>query len=158
MSWGCAYGLGLGRSESDYWQLGVGFTYYYGEIEMRLPTAFDPIAVGEVDNFAFDFTADVGAATIASTNWTCALAPYQTATDPTPQARILSASAQTLMQVRSPLDGSLQTMTGLFSVASVGGMPASAIGGTYVLEATADLSDGRVLKFSSTVQCAPSAG
>jgi len=62
---------------------------------MRLGMAFDPIESGEVDNFAFDFTADVGAATIASTNWTCALAPYQTATDPTPQARILSASAQT---------------------------------------------------------------
>ena len=75
---------------------------------MRLAMAFDPIEAGEVDNFAFDFTADVGAATIASTNWTCALAPYQTATDPTPQARILSASAQTLIQVRSPLDGSLQ--------------------------------------------------
>jgi hypothetical protein len=120
---------------------------------MRLAMAFDPIEAGEVDNFAFDFTADVGAATIASTNWTCALAPYQTVTDPTPQARILSASAQTLIQVRSPLDGSLQNLTGFFSVASVGGMPASAVGGTYVLEATADLTDGRVLKLNSTVQC-----
>ena len=27
---------------------------------MRLPMPFDPIEVGEVDNFAFDFTADVG--------------------------------------------------------------------------------------------------
>jgi hypothetical protein len=123
---------------------------------MRLAMAFDPIEVGEVDNFAFDFTADVGAASIASTNWTCSLASYQTATDPAPQARILSARAQTLLQVRSPLDGSLQTMTGFFSVASVGGMPASAIGGTYILEATADLTDGRVLKLNSTVQCAPS--
>ena len=121
---------------------------------MRLAMAFDPIESGEVDNFAFDFTADVGAATIASTNWTCALAPYQTVTDPTPQARILSASAQTLIQVRSPLDGSLQNITGFFSVASVGGMPVSAIGGTYILEATADLTDGRVLKLNSTVQCA----
>ena len=48
-----------------------------------------------------------------------------------------------MIQLRSPLDGSLQTRTGFFSVASVGGMPASAIGGTYILEATADLSDGR---------------
>jgi hypothetical protein len=120
---------------------------------MRLAMAFDPIEAGEVDNFAFDFTADVGAATIASTNWTCALAPYQTVADPAPQTRILSASAQTLIQVRSPLDGSLQNITGFFSVASVGGMPASAIGGTYILEATADLTDGRVLKLNSTVQC-----
>jgi hypothetical protein len=120
---------------------------------MRLAMAFDPIEAGEVDNFAFDFTADVGAATIASTSWTCALAAYQTATDPTPQARILSTSAQTLIQVRSPLDGSVQNITGFFSVASVGGMPVSAIGGTYILEATADLTDGRLLKLNSTVQC-----
>jgi len=33
-------------------------------------------------------------------------------------------------------------------------MPVSAIGGTYVLEATANLSDGRVLKLNSTVLCA----
>jgi hypothetical protein len=125
---------------------------------MRLPMAFDPIEVGEIDNFAFDFTADVGGSTIAFTNWTCALAPYQTATDPTPQSRILSASTQTMIQIRSPLDGSLQTMTGFFSVASVGGMPASAVGGTYVLEATANLSDGRVLKLNSTVLCAEPAG
>lgn len=123
---------------------------------MRLPAAFDPIEANEIDNFAFDFTADMGAATMLSTSWTCTLAPYQTAIDPTAQARILSASAQTLIQLRSPLDGSLQTRTGFFSVASVGGMPASAIGGTYVLEATANLSDGRVLKLNSTVLCAPS--
>jgi hypothetical protein len=122
---------------------------------MRLPTAFDPIEVNEVDNFAFDFTADVGAATILSTSWTCTLAPYQTAIDATPQTRILAASAQTLIQLRSPLDGSLESRTGFFSVALVGGMPGSAIGGTYVLEATANLSDGRVLKLNSTVLCAP---
>ena len=125
---------------------------------MRLPMAFDPLEVGEIDNFAFDFTADVGAATTAATNWICALAPFQTATDPTPQSRILSASAQTMIQVRSPLDGSLQTLTGSFSVASVGGMPVSAVGGIYILEASVNLSDGRVLKLSSTVLCAPSAG
>jgi hypothetical protein len=120
--------------------------------------AFDPIEVGEIDNFAFDFTADVGAATIAATSWSCALAAFQTATDPTPQSKILSASAQTMIQVRSPLDGSLQTLTGSFSVASVGGMPISAVGGTYILEATANLSDGRILKLNSTVLCTPPAG
>jgi hypothetical protein len=35
---------------------------------MRVPIAFDPIEVGEVDNFAFDFTPDVGSATIVSTS------------------------------------------------------------------------------------------
>ena len=123
---------------------------------MRLPTPFDPIEVGEIDNFAFDFTADVGAATIASTSWTCTMAPYQTATDPSPQSRILSTAVATLVQVRSPLSGSLQTKTGFFSIASIGNMPASAVGGTYFVEATAVLSDGRTLKLNSTVLCASS--
>lgn len=122
---------------------------------MRLPRAFDPIEVNEIDNFAFDFTADMGGATMLSTSWTCALAPYQTAVDPAPQSRVLSASAQTTIQSRSPLDGTVQTRTGFFSVASIGGMPASAVGATYVLEATANLSDGRVLKLNSMVLCAP---
>ena len=123
---------------------------------MRLPTPFDPIEVGEIDNFAFDFTADVGAATIASTSWTCMMAPYQTATDPSPQSRVLSTAVTTMVQVRSPLSGSLETKTGFFSVASVGNMPASAVGGTYIVEATAVLSDGRTLKLNSTILCASS--
>ena len=123
---------------------------------MRLPTQFDPIEVGEIDNFAFDFTADVGAATIASTSWTCTMAPYQTATDPSPQSRILSTAVATMVQVRSPLSGSLQTKSGSFSVASIGNMPASAVGGTYIVEATAVLSDGRTLKLNSTILCASS--
>ena len=61
---------------------------------MRLATPFDPIEVGEIDNFTFDFTADMGAATMVSTNWTCALAPFQTATDPAPQSRVLSVSTR----------------------------------------------------------------
>jgi hypothetical protein len=123
---------------------------------MRLATPFDPIEVGEIDNFAFDFAADIGSATMVSTRWTCALAPFQTATDPMPQSRVLSVSAQTAIQLRSPAEGSLQTRTGFFSVASIGGMPNTAAGGTYVLEATAALSDGRVLKLNSTVLCKPS--
>jgi hypothetical protein len=120
---------------------------------MRIATPFDPIEVGEADNFAFDFTADIGAATIASTAWACGLAPYQTATDPAPQSRVLSVSVQSAIEVRSPIDGSLQTRVGSFSVALIGGMPASAAAGTYILEATANLSDGRVLKLNTTVQC-----
>src|SRR5262249_20483239 len=118
---------------------------------MRLATPFDPIELGEIDNFAFDFTADMGAATMVSTDWTCALAPFQTATDAAPQSRILSVSPpQTTIQVRAPTDGSLQMRTGFFSVATIGGMPTTAAGGTYTLEATAVLSDGRVLKLNST--------
>ena len=122
---------------------------------MRLPPAFDPIEVGEIDNFAFDFTADVGSATILSTTWTCALAPFQTATDPMPQARILATASEVMIQTRSPRDGSLLTKTGLFSVATIGGMPASAVGATYILEAVVTASEGRVLKLNSTVLCVP---
>src|SRR5215471_7395231 len=118
---------------------------------MRLATPFDPIEIGEIDNFAFDFTSDIGAATMVSTSWTCTLAPFQAATDPAPQSRILSASTQTAIQLRAPADGSLQMRTGFFSVASIGGMPATAAGGTYFVEATAELSDGRVLKLNSTL-------
>jgi hypothetical protein len=120
---------------------------------MRIATPFDPIEVGEADNFAFDFTADIGAAAIVSTSWVCGLAPYQTATDPAPQSRVLSVSVQSAIQVRSPVDGSLQIRVGSFSVALIGGMPASAAAGTYILEATANLSDGRVLKLNAAVQC-----
>jgi len=120
---------------------------------MRLATPFDPIEIGEIDNFAFDFTADMGSATLVSTSWTCAMAPFQTATDPAPQSRVLSVSTQTAIQLRVPADGSLQTCTGFFSVASIGGMPTTAAGGTYILEATAALSDGRVLKLNATVLC-----
>ena len=120
---------------------------------MRLVTSFDPIEVGEIDNFAFDFTADMGGAEMVSTSWTCVLAPFQTATDPAPQSRVLAVSAQTAIQLRAPADGSLQTRTGFFSIASIGGMPASATGGAYILEASAALSDGRVLKLNAAVLC-----
>ena len=122
---------------------------------MRLPTSFSPIEVNEIDNFAFDFTAEVGSAAILSTSWSCKIAPFQTATDEDPQARILQTTVEPLVQLRSSLNGSLQAKTGFFSVATVGGFPTSAIGATYILEATVWLSDGRVLSLSSTVQCAP---
>jgi hypothetical protein len=120
---------------------------------MHIVTSFDPIEVGELDNFAFDFTADVGDAAIASTAWVCALAPYQTAVDPAPQSRIISVSTQSAIRVRSPVNGSLQIREGSFSVALVGGMPSSAAGATYILEATVNLSDGRVLKLNATLEC-----
>lgn len=120
---------------------------------MRIAKPFDPIEIGETDIFVFDFTADLGGAAILSTTWTCMLAPYQTVSDPAPQSRVLEVSAQTAILVRSPVDGSLQTRNGAFSVGLIGGMPLSAVGGTYLLEATANLSDGRVLKLNSTVEC-----
>jgi hypothetical protein len=118
---------------------------------MRLPQSFDPIQVAEFDNFGFDFSADMGAATMVSTSWTCSLAKLQTVVDPNPQSRVISASVQTTIQVMS--GGVSRPVNGWFSVARIGGMPASAAGGVYVLEATANLSDGRILKLNSTVAC-----
>lgn len=120
---------------------------------MRIATPFDPIEVGETDIFVFDFTADVGGATILSTIWTCVLAPYQTASDSAPQSRVMAVSAKTAIQMRSSVDGSLQTREGAFSVGLIGGMPLTSVGGIYILEATANLSDSRVLKLNATVQC-----
>ncbi|HTT79115.1 MAG TPA: hypothetical protein VMF86_05505 [Stellaceae bacterium] len=120
---------------------------------MRLATPFDPIEPGEFDYFAFDFTADVGTATIVATSWSCELSGFGTAGDPAPAQRIVSAAPQTEIALRSPLDGTLWTKSGFFSVALVGGMPLSASGGTYILEATAMLSDGRTLKLNASVLC-----
>jgi hypothetical protein len=121
---------------------------------MRLAMPLDPNEIGKIDAFAFDFTADMGAATMVSTNWTCGVAPFETATDPVPQSRVLSVSTQTAIQLGTPTDGSLQTRTGFFSVTS-DGMPVTAAGGTDILEASAALSDGRVLKLDATVLSKP---
>ena len=120
---------------------------------MRIAQPFGNIEVGEYDNFAFDFSTatDMSTATMVSTSWICILAKLQTVADPNPQSRVVSASVQTTIQV--PSGGVWRPVNGWFSVARIGGMPASAAGGVYVLEATANLSDGRILKLNSTVAC-----
>jgi hypothetical protein len=118
---------------------------------MRLTEAFEALEVSEFDDFAFDFSANMGTAAMISTSWTCALAPLQQATDPNPQSRVISAAVQTTIQILKA--GVLRPVQGNFSVARIGGMPASAAGGVYILDATANLSDGRILRLNSTVQC-----
>ncbi len=120
---------------------------------MRLPLAFDPLEVGEIDFFAFNFEADMGAASMLSTAWTATFIPHQVASDPSPQAIILNTSLSTTIQVRSPVDGSIVTKNGFFSIAKIGGMPLSAQSGTYILDAALTLSDGRILKLNSTCVC-----
>jgi hypothetical protein len=121
---------------------------------VRLHRAFSPLEIGEIDNFAFEFTADIASETIIGTSWTCQLAPGMPASaDPTPQARVISSSVQTSILVRSPYDASLQTLTGFFSVAEIGNMPSSAIGSVYLLEAVMVLTDGRQLALNSSVLC-----
>jgi hypothetical protein len=120
---------------------------------MRLPIAFDPLEVGEVDFFAYNFAADMGNASMVSTAWTATFLPHQVATDPNPQAIILSTSVATSIDVRSPVDNSIVTLNGFFSIAKIGNMPASAQSGVYVLDAALTLSDGRILKLNSTCTC-----
>ena len=122
---------------------------------MRIAQPFSDIEVGEFDNFGFDFASEIGATIMLSTSWRCILVSptglSSLQADPNPQSRVISASVQTTIQVLS--DGGLRPVNGWFSVARIGGMPASAAGGVYVLEATAVLSDGRILKLNSTVAC-----
>ena len=54
--------------------------------------AFDPIAPGGVDHFAYDLSADAGAAQMIETTWTCTFdAGESDAVDEDPQARIIEA-------------------------------------------------------------------
>jgi hypothetical protein len=124
---------------------------------MRISRPFDPLAPGEYDNFAFDFTADIGAAAIASTSWTCAVktAAPGGVVDPAPQSHVIAAYVQT--QIGSgggPLTFPVQPdvavlLTGAFSVARIGGFLPGQAGATYTLAATAVTSDGRTLTLSA---------
>jgi hypothetical protein len=123
---------------------------------VKLAQPFDPIGPGEYDNFAFDFSKDVGAATIASTSWSCSLKPLQTAADPAPQSHIVSTSVQTQvgtglgpLVLPLPPDAIAVVTAGAFSVARVGGFLASQAGTTYLLAATVVTSDGRTLSLSA---------
>lgn len=122
---------------------------------MKVVPAFDPIEVGEIDSFAFDFTQDVGAEDIVSVAWSCRLWPYSTGVDPAPQKRVpagLQSPQHSLS--RRDANGNLVNVTGFFAIAAVGPMPVSAAGATYILEATAYLSGGvRQLKLNALLPC-----
>lgn len=125
---------------------------------MRLSRPFDPIEPGETDLFVFDFTGDCGEAEIVSAVWTCTLGPNQAAGfDPAPQSRILETMVEGILQVPDPLTGVPVTRNGKYAVALVGGMPPSALGATYVLEAVATLNDGRVIAYNATLPCSSTA-
>lgn len=120
---------------------------------MQILDPFSPLAVGETDFFAFNFTTEVGAASMVSTSWTCSLRPYQTVVDPAPQAHILGAFAQTQIETDGAgpqPPGVLQPsriVYGQFSVAEIGGFTASQAGAVYSLAATVLTSDGRALSY-----------
>jgi hypothetical protein len=115
---------------------------------------FDPVAAGSLDTFGFDFTADMGGAAITSTSWTATFDPLNTAAyDATPQARVITAWPATSINVVNPLSNVLEQYSGAYSVAAIGAMPASAIGGVYTLTAVVNLSDTRVIQVSASVLC-----
>ena len=124
---------------------------------MFIATPFTEIEVGELDYRGFDFTSDLGNSTITATSWTCTLASGGV-TDPDPQSHIISSGVYT--QIANPTPSSPTgppvsgTLYGGFSVALLGGFTSACVGGTYLLEATANLSDGRVLKVNTTITCA----
>jgi hypothetical protein len=123
---------------------------------MRLPWPFSPLESGEIDDFAFDFSADIGGATIVSTSWSCFLTQNQSpSVDPDPQSHILSTMVVGGIERIDPITDEVETIAGNFSVATIGGLPSSAVGTVYGLEAKVSLTDGRVLTLSSTVLCAP---
>jgi hypothetical protein len=122
----------------------------------HIARAFAPLAPGETDNFAFDFTAEAGSAAIVSVAWVCALRPYQTVTDPAPQSHVLAVSAQTVIGLLGtglylPGGGSIAALpeTGAFACASIGGFTTAQAGALYNLAATAALSDGRTLSLDA---------
>lgn len=120
---------------------------------MKLHQTFDPIQVGEVDSFAFDFQYDIGGALIIGGTFNCALAPFQKINDPSPQNHVLSVSLLTQIALRVPPGGQLIMRSGNYVVGLLGGFTNDMVGGVYVLQATANLSDGRVLELNSTVRC-----
>jgi len=122
---------------------------------MHLAKPFDPIAPGEFDFFAFDFTPDVGTASISSTSWACSLKPLQTLVDPAPQAHVTASFAQAQLGIDESAGffpvppPTAIVLNGAFSVARVGGFLPSQNGATYLLTATAVISDGRTLLLSA---------
>jgi hypothetical protein len=123
----------------------------------HIARAFAPLAPGETDNFAFDFTDRVGSETIVSASWVCSLLSYQTVVDPEPQSHVLAVSAQTVIGLLGegalylPGGATLPVLpeTGAFACALIGGFtPAPAVV-LYNLEATVKTSGGRTLSLDA---------
>lgn len=96
---------------------------------------FDTIRPGDIDNFVFDFTAEIGGVgAITDAVWSCVVSPDSLFDDPTPSDRLLgvpvNSNTQTTQQVGLMLEGV-----------------------TYTLAATVTLSDQRILSASGEVEC-----
>jgi hypothetical protein len=117
---------------------------------------FDPLPVGAIDTFGFDFSASAGAATIVSSRWSVTFDPrYTGAFDEMPPARLIASWNPPVIYTVNPIDHRLQGWAGVYTLALVGAFPLSAVGGIYTLAVEVVLSDTRVLHASSRVLCAP---
>ena len=122
--------------------------------------AFDPIAPGGVDHFAYDLSADAGAAQMIETTWTCSFdAGESDAVDEDPQARIIEAWITNSIAVSPSADSEANprpvTYYGWFSVARIGNMPPSAAGGSYRPVASTQFDDGRYCTASVSLPLKP---
>ena len=96
---------------------------------------FDTIRPGDIDNFVFDFTKEIGdVGEIFDAVWSCVVSPGSILDDPTPSDRLLgvpvNSATQTTQQVGMMLDGV-----------------------TYTLSAIVTLTDQRILSASGEVEC-----
>ena len=119
---------------------------------MILIEAFDPIEVGEVNDFTFAFTAEAFEAYLLDAHWECRMMAYSEGFDPDPQSRIVATQVQRVV-TSTRNDGSIEPVHGQFAIARVGPMPPSAAGATYLLRAIGFMSDGRKLARSGYVTC-----
>jgi hypothetical protein len=114
--------------------------------------SFDPIEVGEINDFAFSYTNESFDAYILDADWQCRMTPFSNGVDDDPQSRIGISQVQSVVSV-TLADGSLAPLRGQFAIARIGPFPPSAAGATYILRALGYMSDGRILARSGYVQC-----
>jgi hypothetical protein len=121
---------------------------------MRISPPFDPIEVGEIDTFAFDFSRDCPPGVyMLDTAWTCRLTAFSRGWDPDPQSRLSGGYNNSGWAAKSVTQGDNPAQSGQWSVVTVGPMPASAAGADYVLDAVAYLSDGRQVAYNTILRC-----
>jgi hypothetical protein len=102
---------------------------------------FDPIEPGEVDAFTLDFTADVGVGnTILNATWTCSVQStlIGSTVDAVPQSRVYGAAT---VNNQGGKNYTSQVLTSMVD------------GNNYIVQATVQTSDGRLLQRYSHVLC-----
>jgi hypothetical protein len=121
---------------------------------MRISPPFDPIEVGEIDDFGFDFTKDCPSGVyILDTAWSCRMSPFSHGSDPAPQSRVSGGPVGKGWVATMVAIGDGVPVAGQWSVATIGPMPASAAGGDYILDAVAYLSDARQVAYNTVLRC-----